>query len=214
MRGKRRLHKRPNISRSSALQDLSSRWNAAWSSRRPSSLSARRAARSLTGRAVIIGKVRGKPLPMADGTTLVVTVHPSALLRIEDDDERHAAYRGFVADLKAAAAAGHARAGGEPVAVAPRSARWRLRPRPGAVLATPAWVRAAPICCMRLMSLDRRSRREHDAARRIATAGDGRVGLDFVDARHAELDAQRLPVKHQAGGWNRRKPRRRPARST
>ena len=35
-------------------------------------------------------------------------------LRIEDDDERHAAYRGFVADLKAAAAAGHARAGGKP----------------------------------------------------------------------------------------------------
>jgi DNA polymerase len=57
--------------------------------------------------------VRGKPLPMADGTTLVVTVHPSALLRIEDDDERHEAYRGFVADLKAAAAAAHARAGGK-----------------------------------------------------------------------------------------------------
>jgi DNA polymerase len=72
------------------------------------------AARSLTGRAVIIGKVRGKPLPTADGTTLVFTVHPSAQLRIEDDDERHAAYRGFVADLKAAAAAAHARAGGKP----------------------------------------------------------------------------------------------------
>jgi hypothetical protein len=35
---------------------------------------------------------------------------------------------------------------------------------------------------------DRGSRRQHDAARRIAAAGDGRVGLDFVDARHAELD--------------------------
>ena len=58
-------------------------------------------------------EMRGKPLPMADGTTLVVTVHPSALLRIEDDDERHEAYRGFVADLKAAAAAAHARAGGK-----------------------------------------------------------------------------------------------------
>jgi hypothetical protein len=32
-------------------------------------------------------------------------------LRIEDDDERHGAYRGFVADLKAAAAAGDSAAG-------------------------------------------------------------------------------------------------------
>ena len=53
-------------------------------------------------------EMRGKPLKMADGTMLVVTVHPSSLLRIKDDDERHAAYRGFVVDLKAAAAAGHA----------------------------------------------------------------------------------------------------------
>jgi hypothetical protein len=50
---------------------------------------------------------------------------------------------------------------------------------------------------MRLMS-SIAAPRQHDAARRIATAGDGRVGLDFVDARHAELDPQRLPVKHQA----------------
>ena len=64
------------------------------------------AARSLTGRTVTIGKVRGKPIDMADGTRLVVTIHPSALLRIEDDSERHAAYRNFVADLKVAAAAG------------------------------------------------------------------------------------------------------------
>jgi uracil-DNA glycosylase len=62
------------------------------------------AARSLTGHTVTIGKVRGKPLDLADGTRLVVTVHPSALLRIEDDDERHTAYRSLVADLKAAAA--------------------------------------------------------------------------------------------------------------
>jgi DNA polymerase len=49
--------------------------------------------------------VRGKAVAMADGTLLVVTIHPSALLRIEDEDERHAAYRSFVADLKAAAGA-------------------------------------------------------------------------------------------------------------
>jgi hypothetical protein len=42
---------------------------------------------------------------MADGTRLIVTTHPSALLRIEDDAERHVAYLSFVADLKAARAA-------------------------------------------------------------------------------------------------------------
>ena len=52
-----------------------------------------------------IGKVRGKPITMADGTRLIVTIHPSALLRVEDEDERHAAYQNFVADLKAAMAA-------------------------------------------------------------------------------------------------------------
>ena len=61
------------------------------------------AARSLTGSTVTIGKVRGQPIALADGTQLIVTVHPSALLRIKDDDERRAAYRSFVADLKAAA---------------------------------------------------------------------------------------------------------------
>jgi hypothetical protein len=34
-----------------------------------------------------------------------ITVHPSALLRIEDEDDKHAAYRDFVADLKAACSA-------------------------------------------------------------------------------------------------------------
>jgi DNA polymerase len=34
---------------------------------------------------------------------VVITIHPSALLRTQDDDERHAAYAAFVKDLKAAA---------------------------------------------------------------------------------------------------------------
>ena len=61
------------------------------------------AARSLTGKTVTIAKMRKTPVEMADGTKLVVTVHPSALLRIEDEDDRHAAYQEFVADLKVAA---------------------------------------------------------------------------------------------------------------
>lgn len=111
MRGKRRLHKRPNtyeIERCKIWLDAERNLI------KPSTIIAlgATAARSLTGRTVTIGKVRGKPLRMADGTKLVVTVHPSSLLRIEDDDERHAAYRGFVDDLKAAIAAGHSPASG------------------------------------------------------------------------------------------------------
>ena len=49
--------------------------------------------------------MRKTPLELADGTTLVVTVHPSALLRIEDEADKRAAYQEFVADLKAAVAA-------------------------------------------------------------------------------------------------------------
>ena len=63
------------------------------------------AARGVTGKAVIITKIRGKTLSLADSTKLFVTVHPSSLLRIEDEDEKHNAYRQFVADLKKAAAA-------------------------------------------------------------------------------------------------------------
>ena len=104
MRGKRRLHKRPNAYEIECCK--------IWLDDerklvKPSAIIALgvTAARSLTGKTVTISKLRGKALSLADGTRLFVTVHPSALLRIEDDDERHAAYRTFVADLKAAAAA-------------------------------------------------------------------------------------------------------------
>ncbi len=103
MRGKRRLHKRPD---SYEIERCKIWLDAERSLVKPATIVALgvTAARSLTGRTVTIGKVRGKPVDMGDGTRLVVTVHPSALLRIEDEDERHAAYRSFVADLKVAAA--------------------------------------------------------------------------------------------------------------
>ncbi|MGD0025044.1 MAG: UdgX family uracil-DNA binding protein [Xanthobacteraceae bacterium] len=104
MRGKRRLHKRPSnyeIERCKIWLDEERKLV------KPSAIIALgvTAARSLTGKTVTITKLRGKTLSLADGTRLFVTVHPSSLLRIEDDDERHAAYRAFVADLKLAAAA-------------------------------------------------------------------------------------------------------------
>ncbi len=103
MRGKRRLHKRPNnyeIERCKIWLDIERQIV------KPATVVALgvTAARSLTGRTVTISKARGKPLELEDGTRLFVTVHPSALLRIEDDDERHAAYGQFVADLKTASA--------------------------------------------------------------------------------------------------------------
>ena len=110
MRGKQRLHKRPNnyeIERCNIWleheRDLV----------KPSTIIALgvTAARSVTGKTVTIAKMRRTPIDLADGTKLVVTVHPSALLRIEDEHNRHAAYRDFVADLKAArSAAGKAAA--------------------------------------------------------------------------------------------------------
>jgi len=103
MRGKRRLHKRPNnyeIERCKIWLDEERRLV------QPSAIIALgvTAARSLTGKTVTISKIRGQAMSMADGTRLFVTVHPSSLLRIEDENDKQKAYRQFVADLKNAAA--------------------------------------------------------------------------------------------------------------
>jgi len=104
MRGKRRLHKRPNtyeIERCKIWLDDERKLV------KPSAIIALgvTAARSLTGKTVTITKLRGKPLDMADGTKLFITIHPSALLRIEDEADKRAAYKQLVADLKSAVAA-------------------------------------------------------------------------------------------------------------
>ncbi len=103
MRGKRRLHKRPNnyeIERCKIWLDDERRLV------QPSAIIALgvTAARSLTGKTVTISKIRGQALSLADGTRLFVTVHPSSLLRIEDNNDKQKAYQQFVADLKEAAA--------------------------------------------------------------------------------------------------------------
>jgi uracil-DNA glycosylase family protein len=102
MRGKRRLHKRPNnyeIERCKIWLDEERRLV------KPKAIIALgvTAARSLTGKTVTISKLRGRPLDLADGTRLFITMHPAALLRIKDDDDKRTAYRQFVADLKSAA---------------------------------------------------------------------------------------------------------------
>jgi DNA polymerase len=58
------------------------------------------AARSLLGKVVTIGKVRGEPLALADGSECWVTTHPSAILRMPDEAARHEARALLVRDLK------------------------------------------------------------------------------------------------------------------
>ena len=103
MRGKKRLHKRPNnyeIDRCRTWLDQERE------AVRPSIIIALgvTAARALTGKTITISKARKMPMSLADGTTLAVTIHPSALLRIEDETDKRSAYNSFVADLKAARA--------------------------------------------------------------------------------------------------------------
>jgi DNA polymerase len=98
-RGKRRLHKRPNlyeIERCKWWIDVERRIV------KPKLIVALgvTAARSLLGRTITIGRVRGDILTSPDGDQVAVTVHPSALLRIEEHDDRAREYARFVADLR------------------------------------------------------------------------------------------------------------------
>jgi DNA polymerase len=98
-RGKRRLHKRPNayeIERCKWWNDIE---RAIVQPQLVVALGAT-AARSLMGKTVTIGKVRGQVLPLAEDCKLLVTIHPSALLRIEDEDDKQRQYAVFVGDLR------------------------------------------------------------------------------------------------------------------
>jgi DNA polymerase len=103
-RGKRRIHKKPN-----AYEIDRCRW---WLDReraivKPELIVAlgATAARSLFERPVVISKTRGNVVEREDGTRLLVTIHPSYLLRIEDARSKAAEYRHFVADLRICAEA-------------------------------------------------------------------------------------------------------------
>ena len=99
-RGKRRLHKRPNayeIDRCHRWLDLER------TIVRPAIVVAMGATaiRSVSGRPLAINKIRGRVMSLADGGHMLATIHPSYLLRIEDDVDKRAQYRRFVADLRA-----------------------------------------------------------------------------------------------------------------
>jgi uracil-DNA glycosylase family protein len=107
LRGKRRLHKRPNtheIDRCRWWQGLER------AIVKPAVIVAlgATAVRSVLGSAATIGSLRGRPLPLEDGATAFVTIHPSALLRIKDRADKKSAYKSFVADLRRAGQAAKA----------------------------------------------------------------------------------------------------------
>ncbi|HLY90752.1 MAG TPA: UdgX family uracil-DNA binding protein [Acetobacteraceae bacterium] len=58
------------------------------------------AARALLGRPVTITRERGRAIELPDGQRAFVTVHPSFLLRVPDEDAKTREYRAFVEDLR------------------------------------------------------------------------------------------------------------------
>ena len=58
------------------------------------------AARSIFGKVVTISRLRGEPHALAEGGEAWVTVHPSFLLRVPEEDRKREEYGRFVADLR------------------------------------------------------------------------------------------------------------------
>jgi len=100
LRGKRRIHKSPNQREIAACHHWLDDEIALVQPRALVALGAT-AARSLLGRAVPILANRGQWLPREDGLEVLVTLHPSALLRV-DPESRDAAFEAFVEDLRQA----------------------------------------------------------------------------------------------------------------
>ncbi len=100
LRGKRRIHKSPAVREIAACQHWLEDEIALV---RPGALVAlgATAARSLLGRATPVNANRGQWLPRPDGLQVLVTLHPSALLRVDPED-REAAFEAFVHDLRQA----------------------------------------------------------------------------------------------------------------
>ena len=106
VRGKRRIHEKPAVGHIVACHP----WlEAELSVVRPHVVVClgATAGRSVLGRTVRIGAERGKLIEPADanGPEVLITTHPSALLRLRDRSEWAEAFDGFVGDLRIAAAA-------------------------------------------------------------------------------------------------------------
>lgn len=100
-RGKRRIHQKPDLSEIGAC----SVWiEAERRAVRPAVtvLLGATAARAVLGRAITIGRERGRAIAHGGNTQVLVTVHPSYLLRLPDEAAKVREYANFVADLRTA----------------------------------------------------------------------------------------------------------------
>ncbi|HMD47902.1 MAG TPA: UdgX family uracil-DNA binding protein [Bryobacteraceae bacterium] len=98
-RGKRRLHKKPRVSEVNACRPWLEAELALIKPKIVVCLGAT-AAHALLGPAFRSTEKRGKFFPQPSGSVVTATVHPSAILRAPDDEQRRGQYRDFVADLR------------------------------------------------------------------------------------------------------------------
>lgn len=103
-RGKRRIHDKPAVGHIVACHPWLEAEVAAVTPEVLVALGAT-AARSVLGRTVKIGEVRGRVLepPAGFASPVVVTAHPSSILRVRDSADRESAFNALVEDLRLAA---------------------------------------------------------------------------------------------------------------
>jgi uracil-DNA glycosylase family protein len=101
-RGKIRLHQKPNTAEIKACRPWYERELAAIKPALVVAMGAT-AAQSVFGKITPINKNRGRPIDLNDGIKALVTVHPSYLLRLPDEEAKAREYQRFVADLRIAA---------------------------------------------------------------------------------------------------------------
>jgi uracil-DNA glycosylase len=97
-RGKRRIHQRPSVAEVQACHVWLEEEVRLVDPRVVVCLGAT-AARAVLGRPTTIAKARGQLLEGPGDVPVVVTIHPSAVLRARTDDDRSAMRRSLVADL-------------------------------------------------------------------------------------------------------------------
>ena len=94
-RGKRRLHKRPSAREIKTCQHWLFEEIEAISPRLIVALGAT-AAQGLAGRTIPVQSNRGSLLAVDKGLRVLMTIHPSALLRLQDEEEKRSGYARFV----------------------------------------------------------------------------------------------------------------------
>jgi uracil-DNA glycosylase family protein len=101
-RGKRRIHQKPNAAETAACRPWLDAELAVLQPKVLVPLGAT-AAQALLGRQFRVTKQRGVPVESELAPHVVATVHPSSILRQETDEDREAAMRDLIADLKVVA---------------------------------------------------------------------------------------------------------------